>query len=38
VNSYIRKPVSFAEFAEAIRQVGVYWLVLNQSPPKKRID
>lgn len=37
VNSYIRKPVSFAEFAEAIRQVGVYWLVLNQSPPKKKI-
>jgi CheY-like chemotaxis protein len=38
VNSYIRKPVSFAEFAEAIRQVGVYWLVLNQYPPRKRID
>jgi len=38
VNSYIRKPVSFAEFAQAIREVGVYWLVLNQSPPKRRID
>jgi len=36
VNSYIRKPVSFVEFAEAIRQLGAYWLVLNQSPQKKR--
>lgn len=38
VNSYIRKPVSFAEFAEAIRLVGAYWLVLNQSPSGKRIN
>jgi len=37
VNSYIRKPVSFAAFAEAIRQLGAYWLVLNQGPPKKRM-
>jgi CheY-like chemotaxis protein len=36
VNSYIRKPVSFVEFAEAIRQLGAYWLVLNQSPQKRR--
>jgi CheY-like chemotaxis protein len=32
-NSYIRKPVDFDEFAEAIAQLGLYWLVLNQSVP-----
>ncbi len=32
-NSYIRKPVRFSEFVEAIRQLGLYWLVLNQPPP-----
>ena len=35
-NSYIRKPVDFDEFMEAARQLGVYWLVLNQGPPKQR--
>lgn len=32
-NSYIRKPVDFDQFVEAVRELGLYWLVLNQSAP-----
>jgi len=36
-NSYVRKPVDFAEFVEAVAQLGLYWLVLNQEPPPARV-
>jgi len=35
-NSYVRKPVDFNQFIEAARQLGLYWLVLNEPPPPGR--
>ena len=35
-NSFVRKPVDFSQFAESIRELGLYWLVLNESPPNQR--
>jgi two-component system response regulator len=32
-NSYVRKPVDFNQFLDAVRQLGLYWLVLNEPPP-----
>ncbi len=38
VNSYVRKPVDFNEFVEAVRQLGLYWIVLNEPPPSAEVE
>ncbi|MFA6469723.1 MAG: response regulator [Bacteroidota bacterium] len=35
VNSYVRKPVDFNQFAEAVNNLGLYWLLLNERPPSQ---
>ena len=37
-NSFVRKPVDFDEFIDAARQLGVYWLVMNEPPPRQGTD
>jgi CheY-like chemotaxis protein len=34
-NSYVRTPVEFADFANAVAQLGIYWMLLNEPPPKR---
>jgi two-component system response regulator len=34
-NSYVRKPVDFAEFVEAVKVLGMYWMMMNQGPPER---
>jgi two-component system response regulator len=34
-NSYVRKPVEFHHFADAVKQLGLYWLLINEAPPRK---
>lgn len=35
-NSYVRKPVKFADFANAVKQLGLFWVLLNEGPPVRR--
>ena len=36
-NSYVRKPVDFAEFSQTVLQLGLYWLVINEQPPQPQV-
>lgn len=35
-NSYVRKPVDFTQFLDAVKELGLYWLVLNEAPPREK--
>lgn len=35
-NSYVRKPVAMAEFSNAVSQLGMYWILINETPPESR--
>jgi DNA-binding response OmpR family regulator len=35
-NAYVRKPVDFKDFTDAVKTLGLFWLLLNQNPPAKR--
>lgn len=37
-NSYVRKPVDFSDFMEAVRKLGSYWLLLNEPPPQAAVE
>lgn len=37
-NSYVRKPVDFTQFTEAVRNLGLYWLLLNEGPPAIKVS
>lgn len=36
-NSYVRKPVDYLEFAEAVNQLGLYWILINDAPPSREV-
>ncbi|MGE5418364.1 MAG: response regulator [Acidobacteriota bacterium] len=37
-NSYVRKPVDFHQFASAVSQLGLYWLLINEAPPVRSVE
>jgi two-component system response regulator len=37
-NGYVRKPVDFGEFLEAVKSLGLFWLVMNEAPPRPGLD